>query len=207
MNVSKTHDWPSQQLMSGPDELVLAAVPLIETIVDELAARVRGPLDRDHLTSVALVAALDAAHAYDEDVDGFFPRYVSALLRSALLGEIRGGHLRPGPEDRIPAEPADDDEPIAALARGLHELTEREVELTDDLMEHPRPELLGELIQVRTEALGLVRRAMTAREAAPSGAPERAAARGSAFAAVLGGFPMATRSSAPARWGMGRREA
>lgn len=206
MNVSKAHDLPIHQLTSSPDELVLAAVPLIETIVDELASRVRGPVDRDHLTSVALVAALDAAHAYDQDVDGFFPRYVAALLRSALLGEVRGGGLRPVPEDRIPAQQADDDEAIAALARDLHELTEREVELTDDLMEHPRPELLGELIQVRTEALGLVQRAMMAREAAPAGSPERAAARGSAFAAVLGGFPMATRSSAPARWGV-RREA
>jgi len=209
MNGSQADDWPAPMGTFSPDELVLAAVPLIETIVDEMAARVRGPVDQEHLTSVAIVAALDAATSYVPQEDGPFPRYLNALLRSALLGEVRS-RVRAVPVDRMPAEPAEDDEAIAALCQLLHELSERELELTDDLMDTSAPDLLGELIQVRTEALALVQQAMLAREAAPAGSPEEAAARGSAFAAVLGTTPLAPRAThAPAttsRWPL-RREA
>lgn len=205
MSSAQAHDWPTSMSTAGPDELVLAALPLIETIVEEMATRVRGPIDHEHLTSVALVAALDAAKSYIPQEDGPFPRYINALLRSALLGEVRA-RVRAVPVDRLPVEPAEDDEAIAALCQMLHELSERELELTDDLIDRSAPDLLGELIQVRTEALTLVQQAMLAREAAPAGPPEEAAARGSAFAAKLGSTALATHTPAPSRWHL-RREA
>jgi RNA polymerase sigma factor FliA len=206
MKNSHVDDWPTHQGAVTPDELVLAALPLIDEVVDDMVARVGRPIDHDHLTSVAMVAALDAAKAYEPEKDGAFPRYVSALLRSALLGEIRGGVLRPVPEDRVLADPLEDDEAIVALCQELHDLSAREVELVDGLVESNEPTELVKLIQVRTEALMLVHRAMMAREAVPAGAPELAAARGSAFAAVLGRRPMVRRPATPSRWRM-RREA
>lgn len=205
MKNSYVDDWPTHQGAVTPDELVLAALPLIDEVVADLVDRIGRPIDRDHLTSVALVAALDAAAAYEPEQDGPFPRFVSALLRSALLGEIRGGVLRPVPADRVLADPAEDDEAIVALCQELHELSAREVELVDGLVESHEPAALVKLIQVRTEALMLAHRAILAREAVPAGAPEVAAARGSAFAAVLGRRPMVRRPAA-SRWRM-RREA
>jgi DNA-directed RNA polymerase specialized sigma subunit len=198
MKNSYVGDWPTHQGAVTPDELVLAALPLIDEVVADLVHRI-GPIERDHLTSVALVAALDAATAYDPEQDGPFPRFVSALVRSALLGEIRGGVLRPVPADRVLADPAEDDEPIVALCRELHDLSAREVELVDVLVESQEPTALVRLIQVRTEALMLVHRAMLARDAVPARAPEVAAARGSAFVAVLGRRAMVRRPAAP-RW-------
>ncbi|MBA2952500.1 hypothetical protein GON03_20980 [Nocardioides sp. MAH-18] len=199
MKNSYVDDWPAHPEAVTPDELVLAALPLIDEIVADTVHRIGHPIDRDHLTSVALVSALDAATAYESEQDGPFPRFVSARVRSSLLDEIRGGTERRGPEGRMPADPAEDDEPLVALCQDLRDLSAREVELVDGLVETDDPNALVKLIQVRTEALMLVHRAMLARDTVPAGTPEVAAARGSAFAAVLGRRPM-VRRPAPSRW-------
>jgi hypothetical protein len=204
MEGSTVHGWATPHGSAAPDELVLASVPLITTIVADLVDRLGEPTDTAHLTSVALVAALDAATSYEPDQDGPFPRYVSALVRNALLGEVRSGLLSPAHEDRVPADPVEDDEAIVALCRDLHDLSEREMELVDSIVDDREPTALVRLIQVRTEALMLVQRAMRAREAEPTGSPEQAAARGSAFAAVLAGRPQTPRP-APSRWRLRRQ--
>lgn len=179
-------------VVSSAEELTLTAVPLVHEIVREIAARVPSSVDRDRLLSAGLVAALEAARAYEPTADGDFLRYANAVVRSELLVVLRATDLsaaRPEPE---PAGPARPDARLLGLRAALDSLEERHRMVLEGFFVEERDTAgvaveLGvaeaQVVQLRTQALMLLRDTLRADAA---GAAARGPRAGATYAAVAG---------------------
>lgn len=190
---------------NGPDarlsaqELAFESVSMVRSIVDGVLARVPKSVQRDELESAGLVALTDAARTFDPERDGAFEVYATALIRSALLDVVIASQAREV-EARIPVEPAvptpdpaDTDERLVSLRDAIGELSERHRRVVGRyfLDNEPVSGIASELgvaeaqvVQLRTEALMLLRDALAA-SSDPKSAPwERDAARRAMYAAL-----------------------
>lgn len=73
------------------DSLITEHIPLVNTIVRGVAARVPSHVSRDDLTSAGLTALVRAAHAFDPSRNVPFAQYAAMRVRGALLDELRSG--------------------------------------------------------------------------------------------------------------------
>lgn len=193
-------------------ELALESMPLVESIVDRVVARVPKSVQRDDLESAGLVALTDAARTYDPERDGAFEVYATALIRSALLDVVIATQAREI-EDRIPAEPAvpaaepaEGDERLVGLRKAIGELSERHRRVVGRyfLDNEPVSGIASELgvaeaqvVRLRTEALMLLRDALAA-SSDPRAAPwERDSARRAMYAALAGRRSLVRASAMP----------
>ena len=185
-------------VVSSAEELTLTAVPLVHEIVREIAARVPSSVDRDRLLSAGLVAALEAARAYEPTADGDFLRYANAVVRSELLVVLRATDLsaaEPEPEPAEPAEPARPDARLLGLRAALDSLEERHRMVLEGFFVEER-EVAGiavelgvaeaQVVQLRTQALMLLRDTLRADAADAAGAAARGPRAGATYAAVAG---------------------
>ena len=209
--------------MSGPDgqranarlsaqELALQCVPMVHSIVDGVAARVPKSVQRDELHSTGLVALTEAARAFDPERDGTFEVYATALIRSALLDVVIASQDREV-QDRHPVEPAmpateavDVDERLTSLRAAVDALSERHRSVVGRyFLDHePVDGIASELgvaeaqvVQLRTEALMILRDTL-AGSSDPEAEPwERDAARRSMCAALASRRNLVRVSSMP----------
>jgi RNA polymerase sigma factor for flagellar operon FliA len=72
------------------DELVESNLPLVGHLVRETLGKVPGHVNRDDLTSAAMMALVLAAQAFNTDRGVPFARYAAIRIRGALLDELRG---------------------------------------------------------------------------------------------------------------------
>jgi RNA polymerase sigma factor (sigma-70 family) len=180
-------------------ELALESMSMVRSIVDGVIARVPKSVQRDALESAGLVALTEAAHTFDPERDGAFEVYATALIRSALLDVVIASQTQEVGA-RIPAEhsapvidPADTDERLVSLREAVGELSERHRRVVGRyfLDNEPVSGIASELgvaeaqvVQLRTEALMLLRDALAA-SSDPQAEPwERAAARRAMYAAL-----------------------
>jgi RNA polymerase sigma factor for flagellar operon FliA len=194
-------------------ELALECVPMVRSIVDGVAARVPKSVSRDELHSAGLVALTDAARAFDPERDGAFEVYATALIRSALLDVVIASQSREiearvpvVPVVRVAAEPADADERLAGLRDAIGELSERHRRvigryfLDDEPVSGIADELgvaEAQVVQLRTEALMLLRDTLAA-SSDPKAEPwERDAARRAMYAALASRRSLVRASSMP----------
>src|SRR5215216_8051882 len=95
----------------GEDELVRANLHLATQAVHELARRLPPHVNRDDLSSAAMLGLAQAARSWDPERGASFERHAATRIRGALLDELillRDGlnaHLDP---DTLPAEPRPD---------------------------------------------------------------------------------------------------
>jgi RNA polymerase sigma factor (sigma-70 family) len=209
--------------MSGPDEqdanarlsaqeLAFECLPMVRSIVDGVAARVPRSVPRDALHSVGLVALTEAAGAFDPERDGAFDGYAAALVRSALLDVViasqdREARDRRPVEPAVPStEPADDDERLVSLRAAVGELSERHRRVVGRyfLDDEPVAGIASELgvaeaqvVQLRTEALMLLRDALAASSDPKSEPWGRHAARRAMYAALASRRTLVQVSSIP----------
>ncbi len=71
------------------ERLIVGTVPLVHTIVREVASRVPASVDRADLVSAGLTALVAAAAAYEPDRGVPFTAYARTRVRGALLDELR----------------------------------------------------------------------------------------------------------------------
>jgi RNA polymerase sigma factor (sigma-70 family) len=207
---------------SGPDEqganarmsaqeLALESVSMVRSIVDGVAARVPKSVPRDELHSAGLVALTEAARAFDPERDGAFEVYATALIRSALLDVVIASQDREA-RDRLPVEPAAPatepavDERLVSLRAAVGELSERHRRVVGRyfLDNEPVAGIASELgvaeaqvVQLRTEALMLLRDTLAA-SSDPKAEPwERDAARRAMYAALASRRNLVQVSSMP----------
>jgi RNA polymerase sigma factor FliA len=183
----------------GADELALKWLPMVGPIVDEFAARVPRSVRYDELTSGGLVALSDAARSFEPERDGQFEVYAGALIRSALLEVIRASQEREV-EDRVPASPGesvfdavDADARLGRLREAISELSDRHRRVISGFFLEHEPEAgiaaeLGvaeaQVVQLRTEALMLLRDALAASADESTEPYERNAARRAMYGAL-----------------------
>jgi RNA polymerase sigma factor for flagellar operon FliA len=197
-------------------ELALESMSMVRSIVDGVIARVPKSVRRDALESAGLVALTDAASTFDPERDGAFEVYATALIRSALLDVVIASQTQEI-EARIPAEPtvpaaapaldpADTDERLVSLREAVGELSERHRRVVGRyfLDNEPVSGIASELgvaeaqvVQLRTEALMLLRDALAA-SSDPKAEPwERATARRAMYAALASRRCLVQASSMP----------
>lgn len=179
--------------VAGPsaEELTLIAVPLVHEIVRETASRVPSSVDRDRLLSAGLVAALEAARAYEPEADGDFLRYANAVVRSEILVVLRATDLSGSPQP-APVEAATPDGRLLGLRAALDSLEERHRLVLEGYFIDERDPAgiaveLGvaeaQVVQLRTQALMLLRDTLRADAA---GAATRGPQARATYAALAG---------------------
>jgi RNA polymerase sigma factor (sigma-70 family) len=94
------------------DELVRSHLHLANQAVNELARRLPSHVNRDDLSSAAMLGLAQAARSWDPERGASFERHAATRIRGALLDELRdsdwaslNAHLDP---DTLPAEPRPD---------------------------------------------------------------------------------------------------
>ena len=195
-------------------ELALESMSMVRSIVDGVIARVPKSVRRDALESAGLVALTDAARTFDAERDGAFEVYATALIRSALLDVVIASQAQEAEtQARIPAEPnvpavdpADTDERLVSLRDAIGELSARHRRVVGRyfLDNEPVSGIASELgvaeaqvVQLRTEALMLLRDALAA-SSDPKAEPwERDAARRAMYAALASRRSLVLASSMP----------
>jgi RNA polymerase sigma factor for flagellar operon FliA len=75
---------------SREDELVRAHLGLANQAVNELARRLPAYVNRDDLSSAAMLGLAQAARSWDPDRGASFERHAATRIRGALLDELRG---------------------------------------------------------------------------------------------------------------------
>jgi RNA polymerase sigma factor (sigma-70 family) len=195
------------------DELALETVPLVREIVDSVGSRVPRSVQRDELLSAGLVALTEAAQAFEPDRDGPFEVYAGARIRSALIDVVRAGQAREI-EDRMPLEqpvpaaepPAEPDDRLVSLRDAIGELSERHRMVIQGYFVDDEPESgiaaeLGmaeaQVVQLRTEALMLLRDALAASIDETAGPWQRDSARRAMYAALASRRTLVQASSMP----------
>ncbi|MDF1601930.1 sigma-70 family RNA polymerase sigma factor [Nocardioides sp. YIM 152315] len=180
----------------GPsaDELTLSAVPLVHDVVGEVSARVPSCVDRDDLLSVGLVAAAEAARAYDPTIDGDFLVYANAVVRGEILVVLRSTDLRATRPEPVAVGTVAPDARLAGLRRAIDTLEARHRQVLDGyfLDERATAALAADLgltearvVQLRTEALLWLRDTLRANAIDPAGGTQRGGLR-AAYAAASG---------------------
>ena len=185
---------------------------MVAPIVEEFAARTPRSVAYDDLMSGGLVALTEAARAFEPDRDGDFQVYATALIRSALLEVARASQEREV-EDRIPVvpaepifEPAEVDDRLGRLREAIGELSARHRRVISSyFLEHePESGIAAELgvaeaqvVQLRTEALMLLRDALAASTDETAEPHERNAARRAMYGALASRRNLLRASSMP----------
>jgi RNA polymerase sigma factor (sigma-70 family) len=193
-------------------ELALESVPMVEWIVGEVVARVPRSVQRDDLQSAGLVALTEAARAYEPGIDGAFEVYAAARIRSALLDVVIASQTQVV-EDRMPletpapaTEPSDAEDRMVTLREAIGELSERHRQVVGRffLDEAPVAGIAAELgmaeaqvVQLRTEALMLLRDALAATTDETAEPWQRDAARRAMYAALASRRTLVRASSMP----------
>src|SRR3954469_1853210 len=192
-------------------ELALESVPMVEWIVGQVVARVPRSVRRDDLQSAGLVALTEAARAYEPEVDGAFEVYAAARVRSALLDVVIASQTETV-EDRmprdpvVPPEPADAEDRMVGLREAVGELSERHRQVVGRYFLDEAPvsgiaEELGmaeaQVVQLRTEALMLLRDALAASTDETAEPRQRDAARRAMYAALASRRNLVQASSMP----------
>jgi RNA polymerase sigma factor FliA len=77
------------------DELVQQHLPLVGYLVNEVAARLPGHVDRDELVSAGLLALVQAARAFEPATGAPFGAYARTRIRGAVLDELRAADWAP----------------------------------------------------------------------------------------------------------------
>lgn len=164
------------------EDMALAALPLVHRVVAEVAPRLPAAAT-DDLLSVGLVAVLDAATRFESAVDGEFEVYAAALVRSALLLDVRPSEPGAGSTPLVP-------DPAVEALRERH----RRVlaESTDD-PEHAA----AQVVSLRAEALMMLRDALGDTAATPATDLGRQAARRASYGAVASRQALLLASSLP----------
>jgi RNA polymerase sigma factor for flagellar operon FliA len=75
---------------SASEQLIEAHLPLVGHLVRETLGKVPAHVNRDDLTSAAMMALVVAAQGFDPDRGVPFARYAAIRIRGALLDELRG---------------------------------------------------------------------------------------------------------------------
>ncbi len=189
-------------------ELALESMSMVLSIVDGVIARVPKSVQRDALESAGLVALTDAARTFDPERDGAFEVYATALIRSALLDVVIACQAQEA-EARVAVEtvePVDTDERLASLREAIGELSERHRRVVGRyfLDNEPVSGIASELgvaeaqvVQLRTEALMLLRDALAASSDQQAEPWERDAARRAMYAALASRRSLVHASSMP----------
>jgi RNA polymerase sigma factor (sigma-70 family) len=193
-------------------ELALESMSMVRSIVDGVIARVPKSVRRDALESAGLVALTDAAGTFDPERDGAFEVYATALIRSALLDVVITSQAQQV-EARIPAEPpvpavdpAETDDRLVSLRAAVGELSERHRRVVGRyfLDNEPVSGIASELgvaeaqvVQLRTEALMLLRDSLAASSDLKAAPWERDAARRAMYAALASRRCLVQASSMP----------
>ncbi|WP_028644485.1 sigma-70 family RNA polymerase sigma factor [Nocardioides sp. URHA0020] len=206
------HEERSARGHLSADELALESVPMVKQIVDQVVTRVPRSVPRDDLTSAGLVALTDAARAFEPDRDGAFEVYATARIKSVLIDVVRAHQAR-AIEDRMPAEPqapaaepAEVDDRLVRLRGAIGELSERHRQVVGRyfLDEVPTSGIAADLgvaeaqvIQLRTEALMLLRDALAGSTDETAEPSQRDAARRAMYAALASRRTLVRASSMP----------
>jgi RNA polymerase sigma factor FliA len=82
---------------TSEDQLVRAHLHLAGQAVSELARRLPSHVNRDDLSSAAMLGLAQAARSWDPDRGASFERHAATRIRGALLDELRDST---GPADR-----------------------------------------------------------------------------------------------------------
>ena len=192
-------------------ELALESVPMVEWIVGQVVARVPRSVQRDDLQSAGLVALTEAARAYEPEVDGAFEVYAAARVRSALLdvviaSQTQSVEARMPVDPTVPPEPADVEDRMAGLREAVGELSERHRRVVGRYFLDEAPvsgiaEELGmaeaQVVQLRTEALMLLRDALAASTDETAEPLQRDSARRAMYAALASRRNLVRASSMP----------
>ena len=193
-------------------ELALESMSLVLSSVNGVIARVPKSVQRDALESAGLVALTDAARTFDPERDGAFEVYATALIRSALLDVVIASQAQEA-EARVPVEavapavePLEVDERLVGLREAIGELSERHRRVVGRyfLDNEPVSGIASELgvaeaqvVQLRTEALMLLRDALAASSDLRAEPRERDAARRAMYAALASRRSLVHASSMP----------
>lgn len=168
----------------SPEDRALAAVPLVDAIVDQLAPQLPG-VARDDLLSAGLVALLDAANRFEPTADGDFDAYAAALVRSALLLDLRSAPPEAGatPVGALP-EPRSAAAWLQTLHATIDDLWTRRmpVEEADDADDDGLA--AAQLVRLRAESLMVLRNALAANAEEPDWDDDLIAARQATYAAI-----------------------
>ena len=81
---------PAQASSLVDEDLVHQHLPLVAHVVREALGRVPGHVNRDDLTSAAMMALVQAARAFDTERGMPFAAYATTRMRGAVLDELRG---------------------------------------------------------------------------------------------------------------------
>jgi len=97
------------------DRLVVEYLPLVRHVVSRIAARLPSHVDTDELFQVGSVGLVHASRCFDENRGVTFKTYAFALIRGAVLDELR----------RLDAVPRSTREKIRAMDKAFTHLTHR----------------------------------------------------------------------------------
>jgi len=74
---------------SDDDDLVLTHLPLVGSLVRQLAQRIPSSVDRDDLRSAGMLALVSASRTFEAERGVPFAAYAATRIRGALLDELR----------------------------------------------------------------------------------------------------------------------
>jgi RNA polymerase sigma factor (sigma-70 family) len=189
--------WNDEQGPRGKmsaEELTLSAVPLVHEIVREISARVPACVNLDELLSAGLVSAMTAAQAYEPAADGDFLVYANAVVRSDVLVALRTADVSGPRADHSVVEVPAPDKRLTSLREAIDSLEARHRRVLDGyfIAERGTAGLAADMglaeaqvVQLRTEALMLLRDTLRAHAIDPSEAGQQGGMR-AAYAAVAG---------------------
>lgn len=82
-----------RQSAAGPggahEQDVLRHLPLVQTVVDRVAAHLPPHVDRDDLYHAGVIGLIDALHKFDPSRDNAFSTYAVLRIRGAVIDELR----------------------------------------------------------------------------------------------------------------------
>jgi len=147
------------------DELVAEHLPLVETLVEEIATPAAADLDREELRLVGRLALERAAEAFEPETRAPFVQVASVWIRSALADEVQALEWMACSSRRGPSMKAE-----VRLARAIAVLPARlRVVAATYFLEHrPMDEVAEELgvtheqvLRLRAQALVLIRQSLS----------------------------------------------
>ena len=77
------------------DKLIIEFLPMVRSIVHQIASFLRPPLSKDDLISAGTIGLVKAARDFDSSRDAEFKTYAYIRIKGAVLDELRGWSFAP----------------------------------------------------------------------------------------------------------------
>jgi RNA polymerase sigma factor for flagellar operon FliA len=91
-HAGQVNAYKASARLRSPEEReaeILRHLPLVQTVVDRIAATLPASVDRDDLMSAGVIGLMDAIERFDASRDNAFSTYAVMRIRGAVIDELR----------------------------------------------------------------------------------------------------------------------